>query len=48
MNIYVFEIKRFFHDNICHPILNIKYQFIYNTMYNETNRLTLSFTVQLG
>ena len=24
------------HDNICHPILYMKYQFIYNTVYNKT------------
>ena len=28
--------------------IRIKYQCIYNTMYNKTNRLTLSFTLQLG
>ena len=30
----------------CHPVLHIKHQCIYNTMYNKTNRLTLSFTLQ--
>ena len=40
--------RDFFHDNTCHPILDIKHQCIYNTMYNKTNMLTLSFTLQLG
>ena len=50
INEHIFEINRimsFFLENTFHPILNIKRQWIYNTMYNRTNRLTLSFTLQL-
>ena len=39
------------HDNICHPILYIKQKCIYHTTVCTIklhNRLTLSFTLQLG
>ena len=51
INDHIFEINRimiFFHDNTSHPMLYMKHQCIYNTMYNKTNRLTLSFTLQIG
>ena len=49
INEHIFEINLimiFFHDNTCHPMMYMKHQCIYNTMYNKTNRLTLSFTLQ--